>query len=371
MTLRLIGLTQGAAYDPLASSGLNRAVFGALSRRAEVVRVLDVTLHGWQRAWNAFSNWRPNRSHWRERYDLNTWGFRQHSRMAGEMLADWDGTFDLAFQLRGLYAPGDPPERWPYIMLVDNTYALSERYYRPWAPVHGRELRRWSALEREAFHRARFVFTHTEWARRSLIEDYGLPEDRAVFAGTGCNFELSYLPKEKVTDEGQTLLMVGKDFERKGVSTLLEAFEIVRRERPGARLLLVGGDDRVERPGVEVLGKVYDRGLLMKIYERASIFVLPSNYEPCGNAVVEAMAFQLPCVVSSAGGMAELVAHGETGFIVPPRDPEQLAGRILDLMAEPELRQSMGAAGVKRVREELNWERVVDRIMPFLEQSLS
>ncbi len=368
MTIRLIGLTQGAAYDPMASSGLNRAVFGALSKRADVTRVLDVSLQGWQRAWNALNTWRPNRSHWRERYDLNVWGFRRHSHLAGQMLAEWEGSYDLAFQLRGLYAPGEPAGRWPYVMLVDNTYALSERYYRPWAPVRGRELRHWSALEREAFQKARFVFTHTEWARRSLIEDYGLPEDRAVFVGTGCNFDLDSLPRDKVTDYGLTLLMVGKDFERKGVSTLLQAFEIIRRERPSARLLLVGSDARIERPGVEVLGKIYDRSRLMKIYERASIFVLPSNFEPCGNAVVEAMAFQTPCVVSSAGGMAELVQNGETGFVVPPRSPEKLAGCILDLMADPRLRQSMGTAGARRVRQELTWTRVVDRMMPFLER---
>ncbi len=368
MTTRLIGLTQGAAYDSLASSGLNRAVFGALSKRVDLVRVLDVTLRGWKRSWNAAATWRPNRNHWRERYDLNLWGFHQHSCLAGELLADWEGTFDLAFQLRALYAPGDPPRRWPYVMLIDNTYALSERYYHPWAPIQGSELRRWKELEREAFHRARCVFTQTEWARRSLIEDYGLPEDRAVFAGTGCNFDVKSLPKEKVTDDGRTLLLVGKDFERKGVSVLLEAFEIVRREQPGARLLLVGGDDRIQQPGVEVLGKVFDRNLLMKIYERASIFVLPSLFEPCGNAAVEAMAFHLPCVVSSVGGMAELVRDGEAGFIVPPRDPARLAGCILDLMSDADLRQQMGANGAKRVREELNWERVVDRMMPFLGQ---
>ncbi len=370
MAIRLIGLTQGAAYDPLASSGLNRTVFRALSKRVDLVRVLDVTLHGWQRAWNAAGSWRPNRNHWRERYDLNVWGFQQHSRMAGEVLADWDGTFDLAFQLRGLYTPGAPPVRWPYVMLVDNTYALSERYYRPWAPVRGNELRRWMALERDAYQQACFVFAQTEWVRRSLIEDYDLPENKAVFAGTGCNFDLKYLPLEKVTDDGRTLLLVGKDFERKGVATLLDAFEIVRREQPRARLLLVGGDERIERPGVESLGKVYDRNLLMKIYERASIFVLPSNFEPCSNAVVEAMAFHLPCVISSAGGMTELVRNGETGFVIPPRDPGKLAGCILALMTDASLRQKMGAAGAKQVHEELNWDRVVDRLIPFLEQGM-
>ncbi len=368
MAIRVIGLTQGAAYDPLASSGLNRTVFGALSKRLELVRVLDVTLHGWQRGWNALSTWRPQRGNWRERYDVNVWGFQRHSQLAGELLADLDGSFDLAFQLRALYTPGRLPARWPYAMLLDNTYALSERYYHPWAVVRGRELPRWRALEQEAYQCARFVFTHTQLARRSLIEDYGLPESQVIYAGTGCNFDLASLPKEKVTDDGTTLLLVGKDFERKGVDTLLKAFEIVSREQPGAHLLLAGSDARIEQPGVEVLGKIYDRNLLMKVYERASIFVLPSHYEPCGNAVVEAMAFHLPCVVSSAGGMAELVQDGRTGFIVPPRDPDRLAGCILDLMSDARLRQQMGLEGAKYVREELNWERVAERMVPHLQQ---
>ncbi|MGQ9627155.1 MAG: glycosyltransferase family 4 protein [Anaerolineae bacterium] len=370
MAIRVIGLAQGRVDDPFASSGLNQTVFGALAQRTQLVDVLDVSLHGWQRWWNAIRTWHPDRDRWRERFDLNVRSFMQLSHMAGRMLAALRADFDLVFQLRTMYAPGYPPGPWPYAILVDNTYVLSDRYYPPWAPMGPLEKSRWLELERVTYHQALAVFARTHWVRNSLIEDYGLPPERAVWVGTGCHFALETLPESKESDDGRTVLFVGKDFKRKGVPTLLEAFVLVRRRLPDARLILVGRDVPIHQDGVEVLGKVTDRSLLRKLYTQASVFVLPSHFEPCSNVISEAMAYRLPCIVTTAGGLADLVSDGETGYVIPPGRPDVLADRILDLLSDPDKRRRMGECGARQVREELNWERVVERIMPYLEQAL-
>lgn len=370
MAIRVIGLAQGRVDDPFASSGLNQTVFGALAQRTQLVDVLDVSLHGWQRWWNAIRTWRPDRDRWRERFDLNVRSFMQLSHMAGRMLAARRADFDLVFQLRTMYAPGYPPGPWPYAILVDNTYVLSNRHYPPWAPMGPLEKSRWLELERVTYHQALAVFARTHWVRNSLIEDYGLPPERAVWVGTGCHFALETLPESKESDDGRTVLFVGKDFKRKGVPTLLEAFVLVRRRLPDARLILVGRDMSIHQDGVEVVGKVMDRSSLRKLYSQASVFVLPSHFEPCSNVIPEAMAHRLPCIVTTAGGLADLVSDGETGYVIPPGRPDVLADRILDLLSDPAKRRRMGECGARQVREEFNWERVVERMMPYLEQAL-
>jgi glycosyltransferase involved in cell wall biosynthesis len=215
------------------------------------------------------------------------------------------------------------------------------------------------------------VFARTHWVRQSLMKDYGLSPERAIWVGTGCNFDPRTLPKSKDLDDGRTILFVGKEFNRKGVPSLLKAFTIVHQQMPEARLVLVGRDLAVQQPGVEVLGKVTDRDHLRRLYAQASIFVLPARFEPCGNVVTEAMAYRLPCIVTTGGGLAELVIDQKTGHVIPPESPDILADCILDLLSDPIKRQQMGQEGAKRVAEELNWDRVVERMLPYLEQKPS
>lgn len=81
------------------------------------------------------------------------------------------------------------------------------------------------------------------------------------------------------------------------------------------------------------------------------IFVLTSKSEGLPNAVMEAMATGLPCVVTDAGGCREIVRDGETGFVVPIGSDEDLADRILLLLQDEALRRRMGSRGRKRMQE--------------------
>jgi glycosyltransferase involved in cell wall biosynthesis len=366
MDLRLLGITQGSTGDPMASSGLNASVFGACARQATLAGVLDVSLHGLGRYWNALLHFSPDRDRWRERFDLNVCSFRRLSRRAGREIARREGTFDVILQLRTLFAPGLPPGAWPYALLLDNTYALSDRHYPPWAPMRAAEKRRWLALERETYHRAAAVFARTHWVRRSLIEDYGVPEERAVWVGSGSHYQPR--PEGRAAG-GNVILFVGKELQRKGVDTLLQAFREVRGRVEGARLVVVGRDLPVRPEGVEAPGKVVDRERLRGYYEQAAVFALPAVFEPCGNVVAEAMAHGLPCVVSDGGGLAEFVEEGRTGFVVPAGDPTALARRLITLLENEALREEMGRNGRDRVCRELTWDAVAARMLPHLQRA--
>ena len=143
-------------------------------------------------------------------------------------------------------------------------------------------------------------------------------------------------------DEPPHLLYAGRLSEEKGVLELTEA--------AAGLPLVVAGDgplrDRV--PGT--LGFV-SSAELADLYDRAAVVVCPSRREGYGVVAREAMAHARPVVATSVGGLAEAVVDGETGLLVPPGDIAALRAALERLLADPELRARLGAAGRGRSRE--------------------
>lgn len=167
--------------------------------------------------------------------------------------------------------------------------------------------------------------------------------------------------------------------ESKGIMTLLRAVPLVLAEAPGTAFSVVGPwKGRAIREAVE--GFIAANGLQGSVSlegeadgERKSkalaghdVFVLPSRREAQSLAVLEAMRASLPVVATDVGAMAEAVDDGVTGFLVPPDDPERLAGRVLRLVRDASLRSAMGRAGRKRYESEFSpavYEKNVREIM--------
>jgi len=102
-----------------------------------------------------------------------------------------------------------------------------------------------------------------------------------------------------------------------------------------------------------------EREEIPQILAITDVFVLSSLREGLSSAIIEAMAAGCPVVATAVGGTGELVVDGKTGFLTNPRDPEFLAKKIDYLLADHQLRLSMGIAGVKRVKETFTRERMV------------
>jgi glycosyltransferase involved in cell wall biosynthesis len=132
-------------------------------------------------------------------------------------------------------------------------------------------------------------------------------------------------------------------------------------------LTLIGPTLASAPAGVRCLGylsKNSDGGLnqLLSEYARATVFVLPSLYEPYGIAFAEAMAHRLPCVGTNICAMPEIIEHGETGFVVPPGDANQLARSLIALLTDPEGARQMGQTGFEKYEREHTWETVAQRM---------
>jgi glycosyltransferase involved in cell wall biosynthesis len=157
-----------------------------------------------------------------------------------------------------------------------------------------------------------------------------------------------------------TLLFVGRLVQDKGVFDLIDAFDIVRRQRP-SRLSLAGtgpGRDAVLRriaalglgACVALLGYVADDDL-DRAYGSADVFVLPSYREGFPLVIMEAMSYGLPIVTTPIRGCADHLVSGENALFVPPRDPEALADQLLLLLDADALRVRMGAANQAKLAE--------------------
>ena len=144
--------------------------------------------------------------------------------------------------------------------------------------------------------------------------------------------------------------------QEKDVASLIAAMKTVREAVPTARCLIAGdGSEKAAlqaqietlglRECVTLLGFRTDATALMAA---ADVFVLPSLAEPFGLVLLEAMALSRPVVATRAGGPAEIVVDGETGFLVAPSSPDALAGAMQTLLTNPPLSARMGEGGYAR-----------------------
>jgi glycosyltransferase involved in cell wall biosynthesis len=147
------------------------------------------------------------------------------------------------------------------------------------------------------------------------------------------------------------VLYAGRLSAEKGVLELVEAASGLN--------LVVAGDGPCRRQIPQSLGFVpHDE--LQTLYARAAVVTCPSRREGFGVACLEAMAHARPVVATNVGGLRDLVVDGETGIVVPPRDPPALRAALERLLADRELRHRLGAAGRERARRHFSWDAVTD-----------
>ncbi|GAA4285697.1 glycosyltransferase [Georgenia daeguensis] len=168
------------------------------------------------------------------------------------------------------------------------------------------------------------------------------------------------------------LLSVGRLVPRKGIATVVEALPAL----PSTELVVAGGPAADEVDGdpevrrlrtlaarlgvadrVRFLGSVA-RESMPALIRDADVVVATPWYEPFGIVPLEAAACGRPLVGSAVGGLLDSVADGETGLLVPPRDPDALAGALGELLRDPERRRRFGVAARRRALDRYSWATV-------------
>jgi starch synthase len=312
----------------------------------------------------------PRVSRWRARAGFSSMIASRRTASVQRALASHRGDHDVILQIQTLFAPGFDRAGVPYAVYTDNTMALTRRHHPAWAPLSDRAAARWMQFEASVLGEAAVVFTYSDFARRSAIEDYGCSPESVDTVGAGANQMLDSLGEK---DYGAPrALFVGFEFERKGGTALLEAWPLVRAQIPDAELVIAGP----RRPtgalpgGVEWVGPS-DRVTLDALYRSATLFVMPSLFDPWGHAFVEAMGHGLACVGTTRCAMPEIIDDGATGRLVGAEQPAALAEALIKLLGDPDKRAAMGAAAYETVSRERRWSHVADRVLARLAAQLS
>jgi glycosyltransferase involved in cell wall biosynthesis/phosphoheptose isomerase len=195
-------------------------------------------------------------------------------------------------------------------------------------------------------------------------------------------FALNIPPEERV------ILHLGRMVPRKGVDTAIRGFaRLVRNHGIQARLLIIGGDsdepDPQATPEIGVLQAIAreegvadlvtftgrrGRETLKYYYSAADVFVTVPWYEPFGITPVEAMACGTPVVGANVGGIKFTVRDGETGYLVPPKEPEMLAERLAHLYAHPKLMSVLSRQAIRRANDLFTWQKVAAAVAAVYEE---
>ena len=163
--------------------------------------------------------------------------------------------------------------------------------------------------------------------------------------------------------------MVSRLLWDKGVSEFVEAARVARAQRPDLRFTLIGVPDEGNPAAVPLaqLEGWRDEGLvdwqghrddIPAVWRESHIAVLPSYREGLPKALLEAASCGRPLVAADAPGSREIARDGESGLLVPPRDPAALAAAILHLAGDPALRARLGAAGRSLVERHFSEDRI-------------
>src|SRR5262245_32959610 len=165
-------------------------------------------------------------------------------------------------------------------------------------------------------------------------------------------------------------IFVGRITHQKGLEHLLDAAPSIDQR---AQLVLCAGAPDTPEIGERVRSRIpqLQRAIwieemlpkpeVIQLLTHATVFVCPSIYEPMGIVNLEAMACETAVVASRVGGIPEVVADGETGFLVEPANAQELAARVNELLADPELATRFGKAGRERAVEHFSWRAIAER----------
>lgn len=231
----------------------------------------------------------------------------------------------------------------------------SVRYPRTYGPSIARE--------RRVFEAAAHVVTFTEWARRSVIDEYGIPPAKVSAIMPGAIFR-TFLSPDFSRKAKPRILFVGGDFARKGGWDLLRVFERGLTNR--AELHLVTDAPLPALPA----GVHLHAGILPyspewhELFRTADIFALPSHAEALGLVFQEAGGYGLALVGGDVGGIPEMIRVGRNGFLSRPGDLDDLAAILQRLVDDPTLLSDMRAHSFAIAREhfdaDLNLRRLAD-----------
>ncbi len=291
----------------------------------------------------------------------------------------------LIYQLRKIYKKYEidiihAHQYTPYF------YAASAAFFSGRRPVifteHGRHYPDFVRPKRAVINQALRLTTSaytgvSEFTRQSLVSFEKMPSHRmqVIYNGIWSNGDCTIADRNALRESlgigasNRLVLSVGRMDPVKDFETLIRAFASVAHEIPGALLWIAGGGNRdyqnklndlAKELGIEknvaLLGSRRD---VQDLMNACDVFALCSITEATAMTILEAMSAGRAVIATKTGGNPELVSHGDTGLVVDVGDSASVSDSVLKLLRDDQLREKMGIAGRRRMKEFFSMERII------------
>ncbi|HEY9854951.1 MAG TPA: glycosyltransferase family 4 protein [Stenomitos sp.] len=251
-------------------------------------------------------------------------------------------------------------------------------------------------LEARALARAAMRLANSRALADTLASDYAIPRTGIEVLPLGVDLERfvpSSAPELKeslgIPADHVLGLFAGRIERRKGIDTLVSAFQVAARQVPSLHLAIAGADTRTAEGGASLRGTLEselrraglaDRvhwlgarphGELPRLYAGSDFLVAPSRLEPFGLVYLEAMACARSVIGCRSGGVPEIVQEGRHGFLVRPEDPHDLARMLVRLASDDALRRRMGLQAREHVAASFENRAIARRTVECYQRAIA
>ena len=263
--------------------------------------------------------------------------------------------------------------------------------------AHGWEVTR--EIKGIKFRELQYVFNNSttniavsHFTRQHIIVKLNISEDRIKVLPNGVDLKRFHkindfqdIQKRWQLDGKKIVLTLARIVERKGHDIVIKAMPKVISKVPGAIYMIAGnGSNKIItdlhrlihqlklEDHVIFIGYVNDEDLI-KYYNLCDVYIMVSrvledegDIEGFGISYLEANACEKPVIGGNSGGIPDAIVDGKTGFLVNPYDENEVADTIIMLLTNPDLAQEIGKTGFHRIKQELTWQRIVEKLLPMV-----
>lgn len=361
----------GDVTDPRTWSGTPRGIWQALAKRRPglvthniLISYDEQAILGWINAALGLTRVEPS----------GIGPGRCISRIRAEQIMRRTGPADfLHFGSSHLPVKRRPGQR--HYLFTDGAFQLSTYAPNYIATTNERHRRIMREQEREMVRALDGIFVTADYVAQSFLSDGGARPDQVVQVNSGLGHALPD-PVAKTYDGGYMLFVAKQNFLGKGGPLLLDAFDIVRRTRPDATLVVIGSvQDPMQEPYMARMRETpgitfhnFDTPDYRALVAGAALYAGPAPDEPWGIVYLESLSVRTPIAGLARRAFPQFVAGGAHGFTATDDTPEAVAAMLIDALSDPARLERMGRAGRAHVLAEYSWDRVAERIVDHMDE---
>lgn len=253
---------------------------------------------------------------------------------------------------------------WPVVQISDLTLSAARELYPDFQRMHSISRLQAQAVSRRSVKRTSHTLTATAWAKDRLVADDGIDPAKVTVAPFGPGIPLSPTDCRRPTNGPLRVLSVVSNWHRKGGDRIVAIHEELARRGIAHELTIVG--DTPELPtAIRSVGRLHPQDIA-GLYASHHVLLEPARGNASGITLTDAANWGLPAVATATGGVATIVKHGQTGYLIPEGDG--MISRFADALVQAEETwQEMSAAAAEYAQTQLTWPRWGERAQEVLE----